>query len=64
MKKKFWKKYAAVTLTAVMAAAALTGCGGDKKRGNRRLPAGQRRDFRGWKDVSDRCFPVYPACGS
>lgn len=33
MKKKFWKKYAAVTLTAVMAAAALTGCGGDKKEG-------------------------------
>lgn len=33
MKKKFWKKCAAVTLTAVMAAAALTGCGGDKKEG-------------------------------
>ena len=44
MKKKFWKKYAAVTLTAVMAAAALTGCGGDKKEGEPAASGGTAED--------------------
>lgn len=44
MKKKFWKKCAAVTLTAVMAAMALTGCGGDKKEGEPTASGGAAED--------------------